>query len=88
MITTVTNYGDSLGVQFPKSLWRNVHISENDNVEVLVKDDAILIKRQEGKKHFTTKERIAAFCDNATGNTKQNQLSEIDWGKLRGNEIW
>ena len=32
MIKTVTNFGDNLGVQLPKSLLKNVHISENDDL--------------------------------------------------------
>ena len=84
MITTVTNLGDGLGVQLPKSLLRNVHISENDDVEILVKDNYIVIKRREGKKHLTTKERIAAF-----GEVMEDVLlSEVDWGKPQGREIW
>ena len=74
MVTTLTNFGDSLGVQFPKSLLKNVPIFENDNVEVFVVDNSIVIKRIERKKHLTTKERIAAFCE-----TKEYiQLSETD----------
>jgi antitoxin component of MazEF toxin-antitoxin module len=88
MTTTVTNYGDSLGIQFPKSLWENVHISENDNVEIWVKDNAIVIKRQEDKKHHTTKERIAAFCSKTRIDAEQSQLFEMDWGKPQGKEIW
>ena len=84
MKTTVTNFGDSLGIQFPKSLLRNVLISENDDVEILVKDNSIIIKRSDVKKHFTTKERINAFCDKI----ENVQVSEIDWGKPQGKEIW
>ena len=84
MIATLTNFGDSFGVQFPKSLLRNVEISENDNVKIQVKDNSIIIKRLESPRHLTTKERIAAFCG-VVGNV---QLSEIDWGKPQGKEIW
>jgi len=84
MITTVSNFGDSLGIQFPKSLLKNMHISENDDVEILVRGSNIIIKQRKDKKHFTTKERIAAFC-----NTVEDiQSSEIDWGKPQGKEIW
>ena len=82
MITTITNFGDSLGVQFSKSLLKNIHISENDDVEILVKNSSIIIKRRESKKHLTTKERIAAFCDTI------EELSETNWGKPQGKEIW
>ena len=84
MITTITNFGDSLGIQFPKSLLKNVPISENDDVEVLVRNNSIIIKQQENQKHLTTKERISAFFET----TENVQFSEIDWGKPQGKEIW
>ena len=84
MITTLTNFGDSLGVRFPKSLLKNVPIFENDDVEVFVMNNSIVIKRLEKKKHFTTKERIAAFCETM----EHIQLAEIEWGKPQGKEIW
>ena len=84
MITTLTNFGDSLGVQFPKSLLKNVPFFENDDVEVFVINNSIIIRRLEEKKHLTTKERIAAFC----GTVEHVQVSETDWGKPQGKEIW
>ena len=84
MIATITNLGDNLGVQLPKSLLKDIHISENNDVEILVKNNSIVIKRKESKKHLTTKERIAAFCDPMD----DVQVSEIDWGKPQGKEIW
>jgi antitoxin component of MazEF toxin-antitoxin module len=84
MVTTLTNFGDSLGVQLPKSLLKNVPFFENDDVEVCVMDSSIIIKRIERIKHLTTKERISAFCETM----EHVQLSEIDWGKPQGKEIW
>ena len=84
MTTTFTNFGDNLGVQFPKSLLRNMSISENDNVEISVMNNRIIIKQQESIKHFTTKERIAVFSETM----KDVQFSEVDWGKPQGKEIW
>ena len=83
MVATITTFGDNLGIQFPKSFLKDVQISENDNVEVFVKENNIIIKRQENKKHFTTKERIEAFY----GTIDDAQLSEINWGKPQGKEI-
>jgi len=74
MEATVANFGNNLGVLFPKTLLKDVQISENDDVEIFVKNNSIIIKRRENKKHFTTKERIAAF-----GEAMDSiQLSEID----------
>ena len=79
MIATVRNFGDSVGVQFPRSLLNNVKISENDDVEIVVKYNSIIIKRRESHKHLTTKERIVAF-----GNIMDVQFSEIDWDEAAG----
>ena len=84
MIATLTNFGENIGVQFPKSLLNNLSISEKDDVEILIKNNSIIIKRKESKKHFTTKERIAAFSQTID----ETLLSEIDWGKPQGQEIW
>jgi len=84
MIATITNFGENFGVQFPKSLLKNAKLSENDAVEILVKNNSIIIKRRETPKHLTTKERIAAF----NGTIDNVQLSEINWGKPQGREIW
>ena len=83
MYATVANFGNNIGVLFPKTFLKEVQISENDNVEILVKNNSIIIKRLEGKKHLSTKERIASFCE-----TMDNvQFSEIDWGKPQGEEM-
>ncbi|MCL2312141.1 MAG: hypothetical protein FWC41_06600 [Firmicutes bacterium] len=53
-------------------------------IKYIDKNNSVIIKRLEKKKHLTTKERIVAFCetvDNA-------QPTEIDWGKPQGKEIW
>ena len=55
MEATVANFGNNLGVLFPKTLLKDVQISENDDVEIFVKNNSIIIKRRENKKHFTTK---------------------------------
>jgi antitoxin component of MazEF toxin-antitoxin module len=84
MITTFSNFGDTLGIQLPKSLLKSVPIFENDDVEVFVADNSVVIKRLERKKHLTTKERIDAFCETM----EDVQLSETDWGIPQGKEIW
>ena len=83
MKATITNFGDRIGVQFPQSLLKRVEISENDDVEILVKDKRIIIQRPDNPKRLTTKERIAAFSGEP-----DNQLSEFEWGKPQGKEVW
>ena len=85
MTATVTNFGDSLGLKFPKSLLKHMLFSENEDVEILLKDkNSMIITRGKEKKHLTTKERIASFC----GVVDDVQFSEFDWGKPQGKEVW
>ena len=84
MITTITNFGDSLGIQFPKSLLRNIPIAVNDDVEIFIRGNSIIIKQLDCKKHLTTKERIADFSESV----EDIRISEIDWGKPQGKEVW
>jgi len=84
MITTIRNFDDSLWVQFPEPLLQNFQIFENDDVEILVKNNNIVIKPHKDKTHLSTKDRIAAFYDAA-----DNILSsEVEWGTPQGEEIW
>jgi antitoxin MazE len=84
MVTTIANFGDSIGIQIPKSFLKNVQFFENDDVEIIVEDNSIIVKRQEERKHLTTKERIASFCEKI----ENIQPFEIDWGKPQGKELW
>jgi len=47
MLATVTSFGDSLGIQFPKSMLRDLPVFENDNVDILIKNNSIVIKKHE-----------------------------------------
>ncbi|MDR2145597.1 MAG: hypothetical protein LBE91_03945 [Tannerella sp.] len=84
MITAFTNLGDNVGIQFPKSLLQNMPFSEDDEVEILIADKNIVIKRVEERRHLTTKERISSFGESEV----PVPLSETDWGKPQGREIW
>jgi antitoxin component of MazEF toxin-antitoxin module len=84
MTTTNTSFGESFGVRFPKTLLKNMPVSENEDVEIRVKDNSIIINLREGKRHLTTKERVAAFYETV----EDVQVFEIDWGTPQGKEIW
>ncbi|MDR1388562.1 MAG: AbrB/MazE/SpoVT family DNA-binding domain-containing protein [Treponema sp.] len=87
MTTTIVKWGNSQGIRLPKVFLQNIDISENDMVDVLVENEAIVIKKVYGKKHRTTKERLADFYgQNIKSITKKQK--EIDWGKPAGKEVW
>jgi antitoxin MazE len=87
MTTTIVKWGNSQGIRLPKAFLQNVDISENDMVDVLVENEAIVIKKVYGKKHRTTKERLEDFYGQNIKNITKKQ-EEIDWGKSVGKETW
>jgi antitoxin MazE len=89
MTTTVVKWGNSQGIRLPKNLLKNINISENDTVELLVKDNSIIIRKSIEKKHQTTMERLIEFYgEDMTKIRQNNKPEEIDWGKPIGKEIW
>jgi antitoxin MazE len=87
MVTSIVKWGNSQGIRLPKTLLQNINISENDTVDVLVENESIVIKKRNGKKHQTTKERILEFYSR-DGEKDIKKEKEINWGKPLGKEIW
>ncbi|MDR1363831.1 MAG: AbrB/MazE/SpoVT family DNA-binding domain-containing protein [Spirochaetaceae bacterium] len=87
MTTTIVKWGNSQGIRLPKVFLQDINISENDMVDVLIENEAIVIKKIYGKKHLTTKERLTDFYGrNIKDITKKQE--EVDWGKSMGKEVW
>ncbi|GMO56267.1 MAG: AbrB/MazE/SpoVT family DNA-binding domain-containing protein [Treponemataceae bacterium] len=91
MTTAIVKWGNSQGIRLPKAFLQNINIAENDTVDVLVENEAIIIKKTYAPKHKTTKERLVNFYGNMRNVERveniENQV-EIDWGKPVGKEIW
>jgi antitoxin MazE len=90
MTTAIVKWGNSQGIRLPKTFLQNINLSENDKVDVLLKNETIIIKKASGKKHRTTKDRLIEFygkdIEKIAGNAKRQK--EIDWGDPIGKEIW
>jgi antitoxin MazE len=87
MQTTIVKVGNGQGIRIPKSFFRNIHVSENDTVDISLSDEKIIIKKIKYKKHKTTSERLIEFYG-TNFEHKCSEQEEIDWGKPTGNEIW
>jgi antitoxin MazE len=87
MQTTIVKWGNSQGIRIPKTFLKNIHVSENDPVDITLSDEKIIIKKVKSKKHKTTKERLVEFYG-TNFNQKHITHREIDWGKSAGKEIW
>jgi antitoxin MazE len=87
MQTTIVKWGNSQGIRLPKAFLQNIHLMENDTVDVTLDNEKIIIKKIFTKVHKTTKQRLNEFYG---GQFEQNALpqKEIAWGKPVGNEVW
>ena len=83
MVTTIQRWGNSQAVRIPKSILEALFLKEDDPVEIINHNDAIVIKRAERKRRakVSLEERFA----NYTGDYK---CTEYDWGKPVGKEVW
>jgi len=52
--------------------------------ETVQRQEDSIRKQWKNRKHLTTKERVAAFGDTID----DVQISEMDWGKPQGLEVW
>jgi antitoxin MazE len=87
MQTTIVKWGNSQGIRIPKTFLKDIHVSENDPVDIMVSNETIVIKKIKHKKHKTIQERLAEFYG-ANFDQKRPRQSEIDWGKAVGKEAW
>jgi antitoxin MazE len=87
MQTTIVKWGNSQGIRIPKAFLKNIHVSENDPVDITLADEKIIIKKIKYKKHKTTEERLMEFYG-ANFDKKHTPQQEIEWGKPVGKEIW
>ena len=60
MNSTIQKWGNSQGIRIPKIILEQSGIAENDKVEIIVKDNSIILKKA-NKQHMTVKERLENF---------------------------
>ena len=78
MLTTVSKWGNSLGIRIPKSILNASGIKEMDDVTVSVRDNQIII----------TKAIPTSIKELFSGYQETERQEEIDWGEPKGEEIW
>ncbi|BCJ87770.1 AbrB/MazE/SpoVT family DNA-binding domain-containing protein [Effusibacillus dendaii] len=77
MQTYVTKWGNSLGIRIPASMAEQAHIENGTPIEIQIKDDMIIIRRQT----YTLEELLAQI-------TPENLHDEVNTSDPIGNEIW
>ncbi|MCL2486393.1 MAG: AbrB/MazE/SpoVT family DNA-binding domain-containing protein [Oscillospiraceae bacterium] len=94
MLTTIQKWGNSQGVRLPKTVLDVLLLQENDHVEVLTENDAIVIRkaarRRRAKKSL--EERLEEFYQKPIAEILEDDTlynpTEYDWGKPVGREVW
>jgi antitoxin MazE len=87
MQATIVKWGNSHGIKIPTTFLKNMHISENDTVDIVLSDEKIIIKKIKYTKHKTTKQRLIEFYG-INFDKEHAEQKEMDWGKPVGKEIW
>lgn len=82
MVTTVQKWGNSQGLRLPKELLGEAHISVGDEVNVVMREGAIIItpmRRTRGRYNL----------DDLLSDIPEDYVpEEVDWGRPVGKEEW
>lgn len=78
MLTTISKWGNSLGVRIPKAVLNASGLKEMDDVSVSVEDNRIII----------TKAMPTSIKELFEEYPEADNQEEIDWGEPQGEEIW
>jgi antitoxin MazE len=79
MTTQLARWGNSLALRLPKAVAVEARIAEGDQVNVTVKDGAIVITR--APRRYTLEELLKGY-------SAKNRHPETDWGPPVGKEYW
>jgi antitoxin MazE len=79
MTTSVSKWGNSLGIRIPKTVAAAVNVGDGDEVEVSVHEGAIVIRPT--RQRYTIEELVADI-------TPEKRDRETDWGRRVGREMW
>lgn len=75
--TTVSKWGNSLGIRLPRNLAESVRLTEGQSVELVVEDDALVVRPTRKKI------KLADLLDGY-----ERRTGEVDWGSPKGDEVW
>ena len=84
MEARLQKWGNSDGIRIPSSILKSLNLKTNDVVELVQKEDTIIISKPR-KKHLTLEERFDSF-KNLSDNDK-GTVASYDWGEDLGKEI-
>jgi antitoxin MazE len=78
MESRITKWGNSLGIRIPRAMANEIAIDENTTVNLVVKNNDIVISKAKKYK----------LADLLSGITRNNRHAEISTGQPVGEEVW
>lgn len=84
MEARLQKWGNSDGIRIPSSFLKSLNLKTNDKVELIQKEDTIIISKPK-KKHLTLEERLEMF--EKLPNNEKGNVESYDWGSDLGKEI-
>jgi len=82
MLAKIQKWGNSQGLRITKTLLSDAQINVGDDVNVSVKDGALIVTpTQRTRRKYNLKDLVAKI-------PKGYQTKETDWGKPAGKEVW
>lgn len=82
MLAKVQKWGNSQGLRLTKALLADAQISVGDEVDIAVKDGALIVTPAKRKRGQHNLEDLVARIP------EDYQANEVDWGEPVGNEVW
>ena len=83
MEARLQKWGNSDGIRIPSSFLKSLNLKTNDVVELIQKEDTIIISKPK-KKHLSLEERIKIF--EKIPDNEKGILESYDWGEDLGKE--
>lgn len=82
MLAKIQKWGNSQGLRITKALLSDAQLNVGDDVNLSVKDGALIITpAQKIREKYTLNDLVAKI-------PKGYQAEETDWGKPTGKEVW
>ena len=86
MTLELKKWGNSLGIRLPKKVLDELSIDENDTLDLQVKKQTLIIKKENNPK--TLEDRLVEFYKKPLNEIEKIKSEEYDWGDVKGAEIW
>ena len=80
MEARLQKWGNSDGIRIPSSFLKSLNLKTNDKVELIQKDDKIIISKPV-KEKISLEERFANY-------NGDNLAKDFTWDDAKGREIW